>query len=660
MEKIQARTLLTTSTNELWETLRGRFIVEFDDGELESTWKELVFSSYGWDFHRKYPATALLKKHHIRDVLGSGRLSVGSVLKFLGNIVWSVYDAHPGVSIDVLARETYEKTNHIYNELSLRLETEVSSIDIIDFIKVTEAPMILEANNTVEPTQESITHVYAVIDECLKNDPVLYNNPLAKAARSGVVKKAQLYQCIGPRGFATDTDSTQFYKPVLRGFVDGLRLFYDSLIESRSAAKALLFSKKPLQDTEYFSRRLQLMDQIVQNLHPGDCGSTTYLHWEVRDKQYDDYGKEIFGGDLPLLIGKNYMGDDGKLRTIQPTDKHLIGQRLKVRGVMHCQHPDPYGICATCFGELALSVPENTNIGHMNCTSMTQKSSQSVLSVKHLDASAAIERILIDPLDRPYLSTDASGMAYLIEKSLPDELRLVIDYREAKNITDVREVKNVRDLNITRVSALSSITLVLVKDGLSTEVPLEVGLKRRPASMTYPLLEHIRAQGWDIDAKGNYVINLTGYDRTKPFLTLPLRHYNMADHSKDIAAMLEARMEDLIKRDEEVEPSAFLVDLYDLVNSRLDVNLAILEVVLYGVMIVSADQNDYHLPKPWTKAGLGVKETLMSYRSLSAMMAYQGHKEVLTDPKSFLVTDRPDHPLDALLMPFEMYHQVSH
>ena len=125
-------------------------------------------------------------------------------------------------------------------------------------------------------------------------------------------------------------------------------------------------------------------------------------------------------------------------------------------------------------------------------------------------------------------------------------------------------------------------------------------------------------------------------------------------NTKDIAALLESTVKDLKKRDKIASAAAILQELYELVNSKLDVNLAILEVVLYGIMIQSAENYNYHLPKPWTDRGIGVKETIMQYRSLSATMAFEDHRDVLTNPITFLLNDRPNHPLDLLLVPDAM------
>ena len=657
MEKIKARDLLAQTTEQLWQSLPPlrRFILIFDDGkELEVNWKETVYSSYGWDFIRQYPKTPLKITHHVRQILGKRRLSPKTHLTLLGNIVWDVYEADNTISLDVLAHQTYIQTNVMYNELSIKLEGEVGSIDILDFCQVLDSPTISAINDNIQGTEEGIGIAYEGVMRALDTEPVLYANPLAKAGRSGIVNRGQLLQCLTGRGFLTDTDSTQYKTPILRGYADGLRMFYDSFVESRSAAKALIFSKKPLQDAEYFSRRLQLMDQIVRNLHMGDCGSKEYLVWHINGPQYDEKGREIFSGDLPRLAGKYYLDEEtGKLKELHSSDKHLIGKKLKLRTVLECCHPDPYGVCSTCFGGLSLTVPPNSNIGHMCCTSMTQKSSQNVLSTKHLDTSAAVEPVRISAGDRKYLAPSNDGTSYMIEKNLKGKLWLVVSSKQAANITDIVEVKNVEDLNISRVSQLTELGIITDNGKIREELTIPVGLERRMASMSYAMLDHIKRKGFTADDNGNYTIDMDGWNKDEVILSLPLRHYNMSDHSRDIAALLESTVKDLKKRDKIASPSSILMELYALVNSKLDVNLAILEIVLYGIMIQSAENHNYHLPKPWTDRGVGVKETLMQFRSLSAAMAFEDHRDVLTNPITFLLDDRPSHPLDAFLVPTE-------
>lgn len=646
---IDARKLLAYNTSDLWDILTGEFSLKFDDGEvIETNDKETLYSSYAWDMLREFPETPFLAKHHVSKVLNKKPVGSSTHLKLLGNVMWSVHDYQINTNIgndggialrDYLAKRVYELTNLIYNELTIRLEAYVTSISITDFIEVIDEPNVKKANDEVQPTQQSIDHTYGVITEALNKSQVLESNPISRAVRGNLVNANQVLQCVGPRGFLTDIDSHIFRNPILRGYVMGLRSFHDFLIESRSAAKSLSFSKKPLEDTEYFSRRTQLIAQILRNLHIGDCGSTTYTHWHVKES------------DLPRIAGKYYLGPEGTLVEVKASDKHLIDKTIKMRTVAHCGHPDPYGICSTCFGAMYLSVPEGTNIGEMCCTHMQEKLSQNVLSTKHFDGSSVIEGIKLTEYNRLFLRVSKNENSYLLSERLADKsVKLIISAADGRNITDIMDVKDIFDLNITRVSEIKEIALEINDKDIKVLEIIDVSLNKRLASMTYPMLEYIKHHGWDVDDKGNYVIDLKNWDWEKEFLTLPMKHFNMADHSDAIAKMLESTVSEAMDRDTIISPSATLVDLFNLVNEKIFVNLAVIEVVLYTTMVISSRNNNYGLPKPWGESGLGVMRLSMMGRSLSAAMAFEGHKETIFSPSSFIYTNRPDHPMDWLLL----------
>lgn len=122
----------------------------------------------------------------------------------------------------------------------------------------------------------------------------------------------------------------------------------------------------------------------------------------------------------------------------------------------------------------------------------------------------------------------------------------------------------------------------------------------------------------------------------------------------EIAKMLEATASEMQQRSKNISPVALLMEFHDLVNRRLNVNLAILDVIIYSSMVVNTDEPNYDLPKPWTSSGLGVLNLLLANRSLSAMMGYQGHRHTFTDPSSFFVKNRLDSPFDVIFLPDEV------
>ncbi len=668
MRRIAARTLLGMTTEDLWGSLVGRFILVFDDGEMEVNHRGTVYSSYAWDFHRRYPNTPLLKKHHVDTILNGKRLGSNTHLELLASVVWDVFDVYclpnenttllvvndsngRAVTLDDLAKMTYEIMNHMYNDLTYKTEEYVVSLDVVDFVQMLDHPKVVEARMPLvqvaadKVTDRMLDEAYTQAGKVIKDPAEFPNNPLSRAALAGTVKFDQLLQCVVARGKLTDIDSNVFDHAIVRNYTEGLRNFRDSLIESRSAAKSLIFSKSPLQQAEYFSRRLQLMSMNVQNLHRGDCGSQQYVTFPVRE------------ADLGRLAGKFYLDEEtNTLKVVRRSSKELINQRLKIRSVMACAHPDPVGVCATCFGELANSVPDYTNIGHMCCMLLTEKSSQAVLSVKHLDSSANIEAIVLSDGDKLYLRVGSDDNSYLMADRLKaNPVKLIIAAESVPNINDVNEIDSVDNLNITRFSAVEAIGLVVGKEGESHGTDVITTISGRKASMTHSLLHHIRRVGYRINSENNYVVDMTDWDWSLPILALPLKHFNMSDHSRDIAKMLESSVKMMQERDKNVKPNDALIELYDLVNSKLDVNLTVLDVVMLEAMIVSAESGDYSLPKPWTDQGLGVMSQTMLHRSLSAAMAFEDHRETLTDPISYISKNRIPHPFDALLVPREVF-----
>jgi hypothetical protein len=659
MLRINARDLLKYSTEQLWEGLTGEFVLVFDDGEIVSNYKEVLYSSYVWDFHREYLNTPVLVKHHIQHHVGSKRLGASTHLNLINSVLWSVFDTYThSVNdktklLDDLAHKAYQIANIMYNDLTYRLEEYVTSLDITDFISVTKHPEIEHSINTMPATQEGIDHVYNTIKRLFKEDPEFKKNPLVKVINSGLANMGQALQCVGPRGFLTDIDSNLFRNPIKRGFTQGIRSAHDMMIETRSAAKSLIFSTDPLQQSEYFSRRQQFICQNVRHIHSGDCGSKEYLEWHVRDARYEGTTK-VSDCDLITLAGKYYLDEQTKsLKVLTVDDTHLIGKVVKLRSpIAGCAHPDPYGICEVCYGETALGIPKNSNLGHITCVSMTAVVGQNILSTKHFDGSSVVEGIVLKPEEKKYLSSTVNGSCYYLADSLKNKnVQLVMSSRNASGLTDILMVNSIEKLSLARISEFEDIGIIITTPKETEIRTLSVNVNGRLSSLTYDLLKYIKEKGWNVTSDDNYVVDMSGWDYSKPILVLPMRHFNMSDHQGEIATMLEATVEDLEKRSSVINPCSMIVDFHDLVNRRLSINLAILEVIFYSSMGVDPMNDDYALPKVGTQSGIGVMRQLLNKRSLAATMGYQGHRDVLVNPTSYMLKERLNHVYDGVILP---------
>jgi hypothetical protein len=659
LKRLSARHLLSLSVEQLWNCLIGDFRILFDDGsEITTNYRETLYSAYAWDLLRAYPETPILSHHHVHHIALKSKFTSRTHIDLLGYIYWDIadhYKLYTPESRDHLTKLVYEATNHMFNDLQQRCESFVASIDIMDFISITKHPKVKDVLDNPRHTREYIESTHELMMEFVNKDPDIENNSLARASRYGTVNANQVLQCVGPRGYLTEVDSVILPVPVVRSFTKGMRSIYNLAAESRSAAKSLYFSDTQLKDAEYFARKLQLLTMTVERLHHVDCGSTDYVNWRVKPPVVEE-GETIYPGDLKFLVGKYYLDPEtNELKVITKNDKHLYNKSIKMRSVLTCQHPDVAGVCAVCFGRMADNVMPGANIGHLCAATMTQQTTQSVLSIKHLDMSALAEPIALNEISRKYFNVTKDGVGFILKPELKKEqVKLIVAQDEAFGLTDLDIIVKVEDLNPTRVTKLEAIILELPKRGLNETII--VSQKCRSPSLSMDFLKYLKVHGWTSINKnqknGNcFLFDLSGWDFNKPILRMPEMEYSFSQNSAQIAEIIESKIKDISDRMKPESPMHTLTELFDLVNSKLNVNIALLEIIVYGSMIRNGADNDHSLARFSDYASMGTAKITMRSRSLSAGYAYENQADIIMNPMSFFKLNRPDSVFDVFIEP---------
>lgn len=650
MRKYDARELWNMSREDIWKLPDGPMKIVFEDGTMKTNMRATVFSQYLGVFHRAYPKTPLLKKHH----LGDRQVSKGVELDILGAGLCDCFDVYGGnVDIEELSLIAYRTINKSFNDFTTNLKASVSTISILDFIDVVEHPEIKKANSEVEASQLSIDHTYRKITEVLNRPGELPGNTIARMAKSNLVSMGQILQCVGPRGYLTDIDSNIFKRPVIKGFTEGIGTLYDSMVESRSASKAAIFTSDPVADTQYFNREMQLLTSNIVRLHKGDCGTTEYLLFKVK------------AGDLNKIAGKYYLGDDKKLHEIKGSDKHLIGSLIKIRSVLKCKHTDTYGVCSTCFGSISYSIPANSNIGHIAATVMGEKISQKVLSTKHLDGSSKVDDFQVSAYDANYIraSVDKGDTVIkLAEKLDGKKVILTIDASQAANLGDV-DYHELDKLSPSTLTTLTDVRFSIeLKKDVIEHITVPVSMGSRHSWLSGEAITYVKDKKWTLTDKGSYQIDLSDWDNDLPLFQLPMKHTDMLQYMKTIKKFIVSAKKSPKKsasfktlKDFEVVDRG-LIEFYNLISSKLTINLVHLEIIILSCLVRDSEGKDHRLPLDKSKGEVGSYKDNIDLRSLSAAMSYQGQSRKLTDVDSFLIKDRPDHPCDNLLMPMPTHN----
>jgi hypothetical protein len=658
MTTYSARDLANYTSEEMWGLPKHQVMdIEFDDGILTTSTERTVISWYYWAIHRNWPNTPLLKTHHVQDKDFSNKVHQGIIEEVYKDWYYTHNPLYP--ELHSPAKNDKEKAwrvmyddihNAMYNAVNVKCAEYVMTLSIEDYFEVMNNPAVFKANNSVVATQKSIDKTYSIITNELNTSESLKNSTLSKMVRSKVVDVKQILQNISVRGFVTEINSRIFPIPILNNFAGGLNKLYESMVESRSASKALMFAKDPLADCEYFNRKLQLVCQVLDTLAPGDCGSKVTMDWKVGVNE------------LKSLSGVNYLdkSETGKLtlKSISPSDKHLIGTVVKIRTPWSCLHPDGQTVCETCYGQTALSLPWKTNPGHVSAITLGEIISQLVLATKHVDGSSTVDNIVIDDMYRPYIVPGADNNSILISSKLKGKkVKLSVPPSHARGLPGLSKNKGMHDdnYNIEKDSSMSSVKIIIEDELGNEEIQVPTSMGTRYGSFSKLLLQYIAINGFSLNAAGEYVIDITNWCSTESSIsnaifTLPFKHTNMIDFKKEIENFILTSTTKYGLKSYKGDTPTALKDLLGLINSRISINISHVMAISYCMSVKSERDIDYALPRGGEEYVFSTISRVMQGRSLGVMMAFERQEVSFSTPESYVCKDRLRHPADEILL----------
>ena len=660
---IKASDIVNRSIDDIWylSDISGLITLQMDDGAVEATGRSILYSWFFWRFHREIEGLQLLKVHHV----GLQKMTATTHPRFMEKVLWSVYDMLKEPDLFQLKAICYEITNDLYNHLNVKLEEYVTSTSLIDYIEFIGDPVIKEIVSNTPPNEDDIEKAKVKIIEYLKRPDIYKNNALKKECESGVTSWGRVLQAIAFRSFATDTDHYFFTVPIMVGFVHGLTTLHDSLIESASSTKALIANSSQISRTENFNKRMQLMAQIITGFADEyDCGSEVFNTMRITKDPTN----------FTSFLGKYYLKDDGTLGVITKNDRHLIGSRVKIRSVMNCKHRHKGKICKVCFGDLHYNVPQGCNLGFWCSIALCSIISQLVMSTKHFDGDALVYLIYHDENVRRTFDINAKNSMTLKKELVEKNGRLVISippmyigkkdqlmFLEDLELIDTVDSHVVRSKSNIRTFSLS----IEDSDGMPMYLsnPMIIGGSKEGAYLSKEMLYHIKRYGWSINEKGHYVIDMTGFDLSKPIITLPQKHMNMLEFQSIVSRYIESmgndvhkeleRLTDFNKESRPIERA--LTRFMEIVDEKITMNIAHLELYILIFMARNPSVGDYRTPKYGEDFEFIKGSMVFKRRSMGAIMPYQDQYEWLVTVNSYFGHNKMGSPYDGLFMP-ELYN----
>lgn len=659
-ETYKVRDLIKIPTAEFEDLPDGEVLLEFDDGVIKSTVRELIHGRFLWELYNKLPIFVASKKHHISR--NKGYIDSMTDSDILNDIYWDAKRAADaaGVYIDVddACYQQYRIIDDVDSFVRRKLGRYVVSFNIKDYHDVIDSEELREVTDPIDKkdyiTAGDISEIYKAIGNIVTRNPRFTNTAIGMAVKSKSIKINQFYKCVGPNGFVTDVDSHIFRYPVRSSFARGLNRLVDMSIESRTSAMSLYYQADAMRESEYLTRRLQAACAVVMRVHHGvDCGSKDYLPFAVPEQ-----------ANLVDLLGKWYFDPETETEKLIVDKKiDIRGKIIQLRSPLTCKIKDRGGVCEKCYGALAQSLMIGDNIGQMAATNLQEKVSQSVLSTKHLVASANVDIFAFGEGESKFLTTkQGSSVIYLNENLIGKKVELTIDHKEAGRLQDIMFVKDLRDISPLRLTRLSAVGISVIEgDSIVNDVVIGTSTINRNAFLTTEALMYIKKHGWKINGKGNYVIDLSEWVADTPLMDMPRLQFSMPAYMLALrdflvnGAKVNSRGEIIHENYHTClaaapTTAAGLSVFYDLVQSKLRVNLVHLEIIVLAMCVEDRVNGDYRLPLDKSKGQLANFNDIMYNRDLSLAIAYEAQfKEVFANIDTFTVEHRQPHPFYQLL-----------
>jgi len=654
IEATPIREFMSVTPNDLLNKLRIGHNVLFEDNVVMTmSWTEIVLTRYVLELLTLAPHLPVVSKYSVVNYYTNGIYTSKTVSKAMEKIVEDIilHVAKPSGTRAIIPRLCeliYRRYNVIYNEMVYSLLDYAGSVDIEDFTELQFDPRLIASikEASVEKTVASINKTYDVLDKVIKENP---ENNISRGYISTTINPNQVKQLLAGRGFVTDIDSKIYNYPIAASYVLGMSSMPDMAIESRAAAKALSLSTKAVQQSEYFARELQLVTMNVEKLIHGDCGTKQYTDIYIRVPE--DGAKS----DIPMMVGKYYLNDQGVEEVITSKHTFLEGKTIKLRSVLNCCLVNKGHVCSKCYGELAYSIPEHANIGHYSATFITQKLTQNILSTKHLTGSAIASAICLSEDAKQFLVTKG-GNQYVFKPTLLGKARtkysLLVTQHEAFGIKDITKDVDVYRLRPSWVSRIKSIIMCERTEAGNKYTNLVINDNKRLGSFTYRFLNYIKEYGYTLDDKDRYVIDLDNWINNVPFIELPNLEFSFLALTKLVQTELKWRKNNKKDNVEETVQS-FLLKFHDILNSKLEIPFVHTEIVVYGLTVADPANRNFDMGRNIEEPTLSNFVNILSNRSLGAGYGWERVLDTMLTPHSFDGRNAINHPMDVMVRPNE-------
>ena len=638
----------------LFERPYGKIKVKCFDGEILTTYRHMAFVYSYMNYNREFniPVTVNQLLRYDVNPTDSVHIAISDfMLKYVDDYLNT--EKHV-ITLAEIARIELSVLELQINSAMSNLEAHAMTIDAEDYWFLHSHPEVVTArrkmfdacDSTSEPGEmyKAIRQAYDEFDAIVaaRMDTDFLMNGLAGLIRCSCTKLTQLHQGIVARGFVSEVNSNFYALPILHSFAEGLKTIYEYGAESRSGAKASMYTGGIMGDTEYLHRLVQMVAATFQRVHLMDCGSTVTYPFPVEEKY------------LPYIIGKYYL-EDGVVHEIMDKDKSLIGKTLNFRFPAGCAINDRSGCCSICAGAVSKSLPEGTNVGHTASTRYIGSGSQKVLSVKHDDLTSLSSCMNISEQFTPFLTLADNNREVLYTPN--GTMTMAWKYKMCDNLDDLYSRTDIAtaDLDIPEFSKVGDITFFDTSSDYNTgAINGCLGSKGEVVHFSAEFLEFVRLDRRRLETvwvgRTKYSsVDLTRFPKNKPLFITPFQHFDMITQHKATKAFLHSPVAgDMVKLTDYHTFGEAARTILDITMEKLGINLCVLELSIYPFTVTSIADHDYRPIRHSNACEFLPMDELYDHRSISSKLFSEKQVVLLKSPLAITVENRMLHAYDPM------------
>jgi hypothetical protein len=659
MIKIYARKLLDAKPFDLWWQLTDKYIVVFDDREVEMDGIDIAISRYAWVYHTLDRNIPLYAAMTCVPYLRKGIFTNSQTRQLFNDVLWTIHAYYNGKvdAFDIV--EVFQWSNmEMYNDATVHGAKYITSLGLTDYIELSNHPEFEKLREWVKSEGTTLAAVDTAIGKAtalmtsgklLDKNGRMYAIPMSCLA--GIIKPPQAVQAIFMRGTIPDIKMETIPYPLTNSLLRGMNSPLELAIFSREGAIAEMASMDDLSTVCYSGRKLALVAQAKSTLIRTDCGSQDYVYWAVTEPVVVN-DRVVKESNLSTLEGVWYLDSDNVLKQVTRKDTHLYGTTIRRRSVLTCKLPRGNHVCSTCMGDISYSIPDGENIGIDIAKTFTQDKAQNAMSIKHLLSTLIGESAKLDATAKKCLIVE-NNTYHLNAQVLGYAQRILIEIPKAcvHNLSQVQTVNDVRNLIPSKITAFNAVKLHVMHSGGELSYDIALGKSTVSCMLSYEVLELIKNDPDSVTSNSTtYIINITALGG-KPLFIKPAALPAISEMARNMSRIFERAGDER----EITSPNDILGTserLQDLLMEMGGMHVSITELLLSAYLVKEPEFTVENALNGLSELQHATSETLMLKRSLATWLIVNSPViGFMQRPSTFLIRNRDDSVLDAFVDP---------